>query len=176
MKRAHIASILLAAFAILLLLIILAPFMAESGTLRGLDGNIAMIDHRDIWNELDILTGAVYSFGDLICHQMESRTLLLNGNEMPICLRDLSILLGFAFGCLISMFVRDEEIRSKMIWYVALIFVIVGLSEWALEYATGFDSPLARAVTGLLAGVGLALIVQKFVQKMFDDVLRIDRD
>lgn len=176
MRRAHIAALLFAAFAIILLLIFAAPFMIESGTLTGLDGRIAIIDHEDLWNGSGAVMGAIYGFGDLICHQMESRTMMLNGNQMPICLRDLGILSGFAAVTLASVFVNDDRIGSKWTWYAALILVAIGLGEWALEYATGFDSSLSRAATGILAGAGLALIVQKFTQRMFDDVFDTNRD
>ena len=55
------------------------------------------------WAELNPLWALTYGFGDLNCHQKHERSWEINGNQMPVCARDIGIFLGFSIGCLISV-------------------------------------------------------------------------
>lgn len=50
------------------------------------------------WTELDPYTGFIYAFGDLNCHNKHERSWEINGNQMPVCTRDIGIFLGLAIG------------------------------------------------------------------------------
>ena len=50
------------------------------------------------WSELDPYAAFIYGFGDLNCHNKADRSWEINGNQMPVCVRDLGIFLGLVIG------------------------------------------------------------------------------
>ena len=50
------------------------------------------------WGELDPYAGFIYAFGDLNCHNKAERSWEINGNQMPVCVRDIGIFFGIAIG------------------------------------------------------------------------------
>ena len=50
------------------------------------------------WSELDPYAAFIYGFGDLNCHNKAERSWEINGNQMPVCVRDVGIFLGLAIG------------------------------------------------------------------------------
>ena len=50
------------------------------------------------WSELNPYFAFVYAFGDLNCHQKFERSWTINGNQMPVCARDVGIFFGLALG------------------------------------------------------------------------------
>lgn len=91
------------AFVDLLLIIslFLAPLAVPEGSVTDLDANANWVDHGDRWREMDLFPGAIYTFGDFNCHQIMERTLIINGNQMPVCTRDVSIFIGLMLGALL---------------------------------------------------------------------------
>ncbi|MBT60268.1 MAG: hypothetical protein CMA63_01780 [Euryarchaeota archaeon] len=53
------------------------------------------------WSELDPYSAFMYMFGDLNCHNKHERTWQINGNQMPVCTRDVGIFFGLAVGGLV---------------------------------------------------------------------------
>ncbi len=54
-----------------------------------------------VWTDLSPIWAFVYAFGDLNCHQKYERSWEINGNQQPVCTRDIGIFFGFAMGCLL---------------------------------------------------------------------------
>lgn len=79
----------------------LAPLSQPRGTVTDLDANANWIDHSDRWSTMDPFPRLVYTFGDLNCHQIMDRTLIIKGNQMPVCTRDVSIFIGVMFGAIL---------------------------------------------------------------------------
>tara|TARA_Y100001970_G_C14258495_1_gene877487 strand:- start:3169 stop:3915 length:747 start_codon:yes stop_codon:yes gene_type:complete len=50
------------------------------------------------WRDLNPIFAFTYAFGDLNCHQKHERSWEINGNQMPVCARDIGIFLGFVIG------------------------------------------------------------------------------
>ena len=50
------------------------------------------------WSDLNPYYAFTYAFGDLNCHQKHERSWTINGNQMPVCTRDVGIFLGLALG------------------------------------------------------------------------------
>ena len=46
------------------------------------------------WSELNLFAATVYAFGDFNCHQKHERSWEINGNQMPVCTRDVGIFFG----------------------------------------------------------------------------------
>jgi uncharacterized membrane protein len=122
--------------------LIAAPLTLESGTVKGLYGGANRIDYWDRWNDMDPFHMSVYLFGDFNCHQRESRTLIMNDNQMPVCARDTAIFLGILVGsALMFRAVADDSpletfkslfprrIRKRMAgkYGVVAIVLVIGL-------------------------------------------------
>ena len=152
-------SIALALSAAVTALFFLVPFLSPNGSFVNLDGTPGIIDHWDIWSEKDPLTSVAYTIGDLVCHQQMSRTIILNGSEMPVCIRDLGLLMGFMFGSLIT----TVYFGHPMIYRYARPFVVIAFllifTDWLIQYVFDLNIPFTRMATGLLAGAGFSLII-----------------
>ena len=106
MKAAKISIIVLLSLSTLLAAsLFLAPLTLESGTITDLDANANRIDHEDLWEDLPPYQKAVYYFGDINCHQKSSRSFYINGNQMPVCSRDVGVFIGNAIGIIPLLFI-----------------------------------------------------------------------
>ena len=102
----------------------LVPCLMPAGTVPELSGRANMMDYSSqdswgnhehaengemghnqsahggtfAWSELNPYYAFVYAFGDLNCHQKHERSWTINGNQMPVCARDVGIFLGLALG------------------------------------------------------------------------------
>jgi uncharacterized membrane protein len=76
------------------------------------------------WSELNPIWALAYGLGDLNCHQKHERSWEINGNQMPVCARDIGILLGFSVGCLFF------SLRGYNRWTVRDSFLSVFPDEW----------------------------------------------
>jgi len=95
----HRVSIIVLALDLLLVLsLFIAPLTLDKGTVISLDGRANALDYTDKWAELNPFASIVYLFGDYNCHQKEERSLILNGNQLPVCARDVAIFTGILLG------------------------------------------------------------------------------
>jgi len=102
----------------------LVPMMMPHGTVPELSGRANMMDYTSeeswgnqdhyeggemghnqsahggtfAWSDLNPYYAFVYAFGDLNCHQKHERSWVINGNQMPVCARDVGIFFGLALG------------------------------------------------------------------------------
>ena len=163
MNSGSIRKILIAVSAVLLLLLTITPFLEPHGSFTHLDGTPGVMDHWTLWASSNPISGAVYALGDILCHQMQSRSFILNGSQMAVCARDLSVLAGFFAGLIISATALRRNIGDKRILYVSAILIITMAAEWTAEHITGADILFLRVITGILAGVGLALLAGRYL-------------
>lgn len=87
----------------------LAPFCIKKGFVRGLDGRANRIDYSYIWDKMPLFPRIMYYIGDIGCHQKESRSFILNENQMPVCVRDTGIFIGMTSAIFLSLFVNPSE-------------------------------------------------------------------
>jgi hypothetical protein len=80
----------------LVAMVFIAPYTLPYGSVPDLSGRIGFIDNAMIISHMNPFAQAVYYVGDLNCHQIVERSFFLNGNEMPMCSRDLGIFIGMA--------------------------------------------------------------------------------
>ncbi|MBP6021424.1 MAG: DUF2085 domain-containing protein [Candidatus Methanomethylophilaceae archaeon] len=158
--------VLLLAFLIFLVMLAAVPFVNPYGSLINLDGVPGMIDHWDIWSSRDPLTAFAYLFGDIACHQMTERSLILNGSQMAICARDYAIIAGMFAGFAI---LESEAVRNRMTGrraiYAGFILIVIAAAEWCLENWGPVDSAVLRIVTGAAAGIGAALLINAYLER-----------
>ena len=132
-------------------LFVVSPLLAPEGTYLGLDGSPMYIDHG--WRPSDV----AYLLGDLLCHQMEDRCLIVNGSQMPVCIRDLGLLAGFTAGAA-ACIPMVERLHSKKVIIIAVALMSATVVEWIVETESG-DLPMARLATAMVSGAGVALLL-----------------
>ncbi len=93
-----VAIIVFALDLLLVLSLFLAPMTLEKGTVIGLEGRANALDYTSKWSKLNPFASIIYLFGDYNCHQIEERSLILNGNQLPVCARDVAIFTGIMLG------------------------------------------------------------------------------
>ena len=81
-----------------LLMVLVAPWTLDSGTVTDLSGLPSSIDNRSQIEDMNPFAAAIYLLGDFNCHQKVERSLFLNDNQMPFCARDVGIFIGLALG------------------------------------------------------------------------------
>jgi uncharacterized membrane protein len=155
-----------------------APLALPPETVRGLDGRANIVDYGARWSALPLWSGLVYGFADLLCHQMEDRSWIINGNQFPVDARMAAAFAGATLALLAALGRPDatrfssaflgilraahavpEGRRTHIV--VALEALLIGpaLVDVALQAFTAYESTNAmRAATGLLLGLGAGLL------------------
>jgi len=142
------------------------PFIQPSGTLLSLDGSINVMDHSDIWVGLDAISSFYYSLGDMICHQEQSRSFVLNDNQMYVCMRDISILGGFMLG-LVTTMVKSIPINqfSRTDKVILILLFFSTPLEWVIEKLTDVDLPVSRCATAVVTGAITAIVLIYLIRR-----------
>jgi uncharacterized membrane protein len=133
------------------------------------------------WTELDPFAAFIYGFGDLNCHNKADRSWEINGNQMPVCVRDIGIFLGLAIGgflfsrrglnrwtirdSFLSIFPDDrlemvyrKNLRLKAVMLVAVILVAPMAFDGFGQMLTSYESTATmRLLTGTPFGLFLGL-------------------
>tara|TARA_Y100000766_G_scaffold267042_1_gene261896 strand:- start:47 stop:766 length:720 start_codon:yes stop_codon:yes gene_type:complete len=166
----------------------LAPVFAESGTIVELSGRANVLDYHNLendqgftWTELNFYSASIYAFGDLNCHNKYERSWTINGNQMPVCVRDVGIFLGLALGGFVysRRGVNRWTVRDTFLSILpddtlqpiyksnrrTLVFIAIGLLCVVPLALDGFTQLLMdrestaflRLVTGIPFGLGLGL-------------------
>lgn len=149
------AKIILAFFGISLVLIVVTPLLYPSGTFMKLDGKPMVLDHD--WGGYGA-GGIVYAIGDMLCHQESARTFFLNGNQLPFCIRDVGLLIGFVIG-LATVFRNGSSSNDNRRLLLGLVLLIPTAAEYAAEHVFDLDLPELRFILGIVTGFGAAMIV-----------------
>ncbi len=139
---------------VLLALVLTAPYMAPYGTFTHLDGTPAAIDNGWMGHGP---AGAVYLLGDFLCHQEWDRSFILNGSQLPFCIRDVGILAGLPVGFTVSLML-GMRVGDRRWAIVGAALVLVTLAEWIVEAQVG-DMPMPRLLSGFCAGTGAAVFL-----------------
>jgi len=135
------------------------------------------------WTELDLFSAFVYGFGDLNCHQKHERSWFINGNQMPVCTRDIGIFAGLAVaGFLFSrrgvnrwtirdsllsvvpddwvadFYLRDR--RALLAFGGLFLFLVPVALDGGIQALTDYESNhLKRVVTGVPMGFAVGLLL-----------------
>jgi uncharacterized membrane protein len=162
LRRAE--ATILCAFGIWLALVFIAPFSLPTGSVTDLSGSIGTVENWDRIEQMNPLAAAVYLIGDSECHQLLERSFVVNGNQMPFCSRDLGIFIGMVAGMGLAF-----SGRLKVSWKIALLLLIpMGLDGGAQLVSSYESTNLLRLATGMLAGIGLAYLLDWFAVRMLE--------
>jgi uncharacterized membrane protein len=185
-REVKVSRVLAAAAGGYLLLMFIAPLAMPEGTVPELSGRANTFDYATAsgwgnqdngegatvghdqsahggtfaWTELNPVWGFVYAVGDLNCHQKYERSWKINGNQMPMCTRDVGIFFGFVVGAALFGW------RGLNRWTVRDTFLSIFPNE-RLEPVYLSD----RRMTAMLAIIGLGLLpmaVDGFTQMLTD--------
>jgi uncharacterized membrane protein len=139
------------------ILLVFSPILVEEDTLDfGDEGTVGSMDHdEEISNINNSFARAIYRFGDRYCHQKDHRSWEINGNQMPVCARDIGLFLGIFLGCIFGACYR-RGIKFLVILALLAPMVIDG----GLQSVTSYESlNFLRLVTGALGGFGIGAFV-----------------
>ncbi len=143
------------------LTVLAAPLLAPHGAFVHLDGTPGILDGG--WEGHRLLS-LLYGIGDITCHQQYDRSFVLNGSQMPICMRDCGILLGLTLGSIIAT-VLGPRLAVPACPIVAALLILFIVVEWVVE-TTGVDLPLIRTLSGVSAGVGGTLLLGWYMYRV----------
>jgi uncharacterized membrane protein len=168
--------------------IFIAPFTIPPGTVTDLDGT-NVVNYPELWDTLPPYPKTIYYLGDAECHQISDRTIYLNGNQMPVCSRDVAIFLFITLGLLAGMFVKRNYYISNGIlsifperfrafvnrtmgarWFAILFIILclipVGL-DGGIQLFTDYESTnLTRVLTGIPAGFIAGLLIAILIKSV----------
>ncbi len=85
------------------------------------------------------------------CMALPGTFLGLDGSQLPVCIRDMEILLGSLAGCAASCFFLDR-LRGRNVLIADAVLLLVTGVQWALQGAVG-DHEAIRFVSGIGASV-----------------------
>ena len=186
----------------ILISMFIVPLYLEEGTVPKLSGRANAIDYATedswgniqqgpngdvghnqsaygtfVWSDLDPFAAFMYAFGDLNCHNKEERSWIINGNQMPMCVRDVGIFFGLTLGgfvfsrrglnrwtvrdTFLSMFSdQSMEFVYKNNYRLKAMFVILGICAIPMaldgftQMFTSYESnSFMRLVTGIPFGI-----------------------
>lgn len=82
----------------------IVPYTLPAGRAVGLDGTANAVDNAEVYDSFWFYPRIIYLIGDAQCHQIATRSLFLNGNQMPMDARMTSIYAFANVGLLSAMF------------------------------------------------------------------------
>jgi uncharacterized membrane protein len=150
-----IRKVLLGLFVAVLILMVAAPFTLPSGSVTDLGGRAGVIDNQQQISKMNPFAALAYTIGDMNCHQLPERSLYLNGNEMPVCARDVGIMIGLVAGMAAALI---WHARFRLLY--ALLLFLPMLADGGLQAISSYESSNGlRLLTGMLAGVGASMLL-----------------
>lgn len=120
-----------------------------------LAGRSLHLDHKDIWAEMDCLSRFIYEAGDYLCPQEATRTLHIQGRQMPFCTRDTVIAVGAIIGSTIALVLNSSNRRMLRI---GLFLTPLTFIDWVFKALTSIDIVPSMIITGILSGIGLMIV------------------
>ena len=148
-----------------LIISITVTFLNTAGTITHLDGIIGRIDHGNLWNALDPISNLIYSVGDYCCHQEADRSLVFNGNQMPICIRETFLFLGMALGFLVLS--TRSFLPAEQRFVLCTILILFTPLEWGMEHYLDVGSSLFRAIVSVMSGFAFAGFMSAILEKEY---------
>ncbi len=168
--RRRAEATLLCVFGIWLALVFIAPLTLPSGSVPDLSGSVGTIDNWQEIEHMNPLAGAVYLIGDSECHQLLVRSFTINGNQMPFCTRDLGIFIGLVVGIGIA-FSGRLRIGPKLSLLLLIPMALDGGAQLISSYES---SNIIRMVTGMVAGIGVAFLLDWFAARVLEPTAKVE--
>ncbi len=108
---------------------------------------------------MELLENLFYTFGAMICHQLPTRTLLLNDMPLPVCARDTGIYIGM-FVSLLYLYIKGRwksDKPPKLSLTLALCLLLIPMMLDGVSSYVGFRTTnnLIRVLSGGFFGMGI---------------------
>ncbi len=150
MRNVMLALAVMAGF--MTAMFVLAPLVAPYGMYHSLDGSPCFIDHS--WSISDF----PYLIGDILCHQEQDRSFILNGSQMPVCSRDIGLIFGLTLGCLFCLSWRIHAYFDNRWLAMSVVMMLFTVVEWFID--PYFDNLMeTRFATGIVSGAGTGMLI-----------------
>ncbi|MDD1772070.1 MAG: DUF2085 domain-containing protein [Methanomassiliicoccales archaeon] len=147
----------------LVIAMIAAPLTLPEGSVTELDGKIGSVDNWDDIGELPWPQMVVYFIGDVNCHQQADRSFYLNGNQIPVCARDLGLFAGAAIGLGIYMIMRKQ-----VPWLLLALLLAPMALDGGLQTISSYESDnTVRTITGMVAGLAIGWAIGILMDRFF---------
>lgn len=169
-KRERVSKTILILFLLFLfwsLSQFLAPLFLPSGSVQHLSGSTAVLDNEHLIENMSFPWNMIYAAGDRLCHQKESRSFFVNGNQMPFCARCTAIWAGLALGVGLMSYYKIQLNK----WFIFLLLLsFFPMAVDGLGQLIGFweSTNVIRFITGMLAGfttgIAVGLIIDEFTE------------
>ncbi|MBE3120911.1 MAG: DUF2085 domain-containing protein [Thermoplasmata archaeon] len=159
-------------FSVWVLLQFLAPLVLPPGSVSDLSGVVGFSDNDQVIGNMSFPWNVVYTSGDRLCHQQASRSLFLNGNEMPFCTRCTAIWLGIVLGLGFMVFFTIE-LNEKFVAIILLGLIPIGIDGVGQLLDFWESTNLLRFITGLLAGGVCGVAIGVIIDEI--KTIRIDK-
>ena len=158
-------------------------------------GGANRLDYEPIWQTMWIYPRAVYTFGDIQCHKLWYRSFFINGNQMPMCERMVSMYFFANLGLIAAAFAKPATNASQIMlnampkWVrdrfarfrpeqaagiLLILFLLPTAVDGFVQLLTPYESdPIKRVVTGAFAGyiggllVGAMLLSMRYFSEEF---------
>ena len=143
------------------ILLIFAPFFLPTATVKDISGRVGVIDNEKTFSKFPFPWNYIYLFGDLWCHQKTERSIILNGNQSPLCARCLGIFVGLAIGSYISIFFTfsvSKEIYKK-IFIILAFFIPMLIDGLGQAFELWHSTNIIRIFTGMLSGFAYSILI-----------------
>ena len=151
--------ILIVITSMMLLLFVVTPFMMREGNVIGLSGTPLIMDFGHIWSDMDPLPMLTYGLGDILCHQQSDRSLILNGSQMAVCIRDFFIMAGFLSGSIYFLLTKCD-VRLGPLSLFIIVSTLLLLADHSLQSVFSANVPSTRAITGFLFGTSVSGMIE----------------
>lgn len=112
------------------------------------------ISHNIIWDNIRPYT-------QFICHRMPERTFKIKGTYFPVCARCTGFYIGtFSYFLYVYYFYVDYTLSTILLAVLMLIPTFIdGITQF---FNLRESNNILRFFTGLLGGVGLAILIKAF--------------
>jgi len=149
-------------FLLFSILIFSVAWILPHGQVQYLDGTPGIIDHSQIIETIDAPWNLFYYFGDIWCHQMHDRSIVMNANQLPVCIRCFGIFLGIPIGFSVSYLVKIPITQTlhRKIFLILLIGGVPIVIDGGFQFLGIWESTsFSRIITGLLGGAAAGLLL-----------------
>jgi len=143
-----------------------APITLPQSSIDDLSGLVGVADNKKLIEEIPAPWGAIYGFGDRLCHQKAERSFFINENQMPFCSRCTAIWLGIAVGLGLMIFYKIE-LNERILFLIIIGIVPIGVDGIGQLFNLWESTNIIRFITGILAGIvcgiSIALIIDEII-------------
>lgn len=101
-------------------------------------GGANQLDYEPIWQTMWIYPRAVYTFGDIQCHELWYRSLWINGNQMPIDARMTSMYIFANFGLVAAALSPPSRSASRVMVDATPAWIRRRLTRFSPERGAAF--------------------------------------